>query len=173
MSNQFYNNTATRMGGALYYDYRRPVLSQNTYINNTALYGHNIASYPVRIANVDNMNQSISLSNVGSGIYLHDSLSSSNTSYLKLALVDYDGQIMVLSNNTKISIINTDNSSSVIGTSEMVTTQGVAQFDNIGFVNMPGSSNVMFEASSEDIDNDKVSKLDLAIDNTITVNFRY
>ena len=161
------------MGGALYYDYRRPMLSQNTFISNTAQYGHNIASYPVRIANVDNMNESISLSNVGSGIYFHDSPPSSNKPYLKLALVDYDDQIMVLSNSTKISIINTDNSSSVIGTSEMVTTQGVAQFDNIGFISMPGSSNVMFESSSEDIDNDKVSKLDLAIDNTITVDFRY
>ena len=119
------------------------------------------------------MNESILLSNVGSDIYLHDSPSPSNKSYLKLALFDYDGQIMVFSNSTKISIFNTDNSSSVIGTSEMVTTQGVAEFDNIGFVSMPGSSNVMFEASSEDIDNDKVSKLDLAIDNTITVNFRY
>ena len=173
MSNQLYNNTATRMGGALYYDYKRPVLSQNTFINNTAPYGHNIGSYPVRIANVDNMNESILLSNVGSGIYLHDSPSPSNKSYLKLALFDYDGQIMVLSNSTKISIFNTDNNSSVIGTSEMVTAQGVAQFDNIGFVSIPGSSNVIFEASSEDIDNDKVPRLDLTINNTITVDFRY
>ena len=161
------------MGGALYYDYRRPMLLQNTFINNTAQYGHNIASYPVRIANVDSMNESISLRNVGSGINLHNSPPSSNTSYLKLGLVDYDDQIMVISNSSKISITNIDNSSSVIGTSEMVTTQGVAQFDNIGFVNMPGSTNVMFNASSEDIDNHKVSRLDLAIDNTITVNFRY
>ena len=161
------------MGGALYYDYRRPMLSQNIFINNTAQYGHNIASYPVRIANIDNMSESISLSNVGSGIYLHDSPPSSNKPYLKLALVDYDDQIMVLSNSTKISIVNFDNSSSVIGTSEMVTTQGVAQFDNIGFISTPGLTNVMFESSSEDIDNHKVSRLDLAINNTITVNFRY
>ena len=161
------------MGGALYYDYRRPMLLQNTFTNNTAPYGINFASYPVRIADVNNMNESISLSNVGSGIYLHDSLPSSNKSYLKLALVDYDDQIMVLSNSSKISIINTDNSSSVIGTSEMVTTQGVAQFDNIGFISMPGLKNVMFEASSEDIDNHKVSKLDIDINCTITVNFRY
>ena len=161
------------MGGALYYDYRRPMLSQNIFINNTAQYGHNIANYPVRIANIDNMSESISLNNVGSGIYLHDSPSSSNNPYLKLALVDYDDQIMVLSNSTKISIVNIENSSSVIGTSEMVTTQGVAQFDNIGFISTPGLTNVMFEASSEDIDNHKVSRLDLAISNTITVNFRY
>ena len=161
------------MGGVLYYNYRRPMLIQNTFINNTAPYGHNIASYPVRIANFDSMSESMSLNNVGSGIYLHDSLPSSNKSYLKLALVDYDDQIMVLSNSSKISIINTDNSSSVIGTSEMVTTQGVAQFDNIGFISTPGLTNVMFEASSEDIDNHKVSRLDLAINNTIIVNFRY
>jgi predicted outer membrane repeat protein len=51
----FKNNYAGVNGGAIKYTFYPPLISQNnTFINNTAMYGSPIASYPVqmRIANV-------------------------------------------------------------------------------------------------------------------------
>ena len=45
----FRNNSGTVKGGAISYDFRRPHFINNTYTNNHAPYGSNIASYAVRI----------------------------------------------------------------------------------------------------------------------------
>lgn len=44
------NNEASVEGGVLKYISKRPInITENTFLNNTALYGPNIASYPVRL----------------------------------------------------------------------------------------------------------------------------
>lgn len=46
----FINNSAGINGGAINYNYNKPVfLGNNTFSNNSAQYGKNIASYPVFI----------------------------------------------------------------------------------------------------------------------------
>ena len=45
----FRNNSGTVKGGAISYDFRRPRFINNTYTDNHAPYGSNIASYAVRI----------------------------------------------------------------------------------------------------------------------------
>ena len=45
----FRNNSGTVKGGAISYDFRRPHFINNTYTDNHAPYGSNIASYAVRI----------------------------------------------------------------------------------------------------------------------------
>ena len=45
----FKNNTSSKQGGAIYYDLYRPNMTNVIFINNTAPYGPNIASYPVKI----------------------------------------------------------------------------------------------------------------------------
>ena len=80
----FMNNHADNMGGAIYYDSYRPSLTNITYANNSALYGQNIASYPIKIIEQGISNDLIELNNIG------PSITYSGT--LKLALVDYDDQ---------------------------------------------------------------------------------
>ena len=166
--NMFENNTATKQGGAIYYDYNRPVLSNNTFVNNQAVYGHDIASYPVKIVMNGSDIDYMSITNVGSGIeYSYD---------ITLVLLDYDNQIMVIDNQDRINIIPLNYSrSSVLGTNHGQLVEGVATFSNLIFQGQPGTSNVKFVASSNAIDSHKIHSVFGAqiSDNHIDVSFRW
>ena len=66
----FSNNISVKQGGAINYDFRRPELSNLTFINNEAAYGPNISSYPVRIVSSVMMDEPIILTNVISGRHI-------------------------------------------------------------------------------------------------------
>ena len=104
----FKNNSAIYQGGAIYYDLYRPGLSENIFEGNSAGYGPNIASYPIKI-NIRNSNSDfIKLFDVGSGVKYSNSL--------ELALVDYDNQANNLDNSSVITIKSTRSNTSVFGT---------------------------------------------------------
>ena len=87
---EFLSNSAL-VGGAIKYSLYRPRLTNVTFSNNSANYGPNIASYPVKIG-IDNMTDNIKLENIASGqIY---------NSPLYMTLLDYDLQ-QVKINNTR------------------------------------------------------------------------
>ena len=48
--NIFINNSAVLEGGAIKWNDEMPIISNNTFENNTAVYGDNIASFPLRIS---------------------------------------------------------------------------------------------------------------------------
>ena len=169
----FINNQASIKGGAIYYDFARPTMTDIVFDNNQAEYGEDIASYAVRIVQVGKMNQNIELSGVASGISLSNSPTSSNQSSLHLVLVDIDDQIMVLVDSSNIKISAIDNSSEVIGTSEVRANDGLAVFDDIGFLYRPGSENISFVVNSTEIDQNKVQHLVLPTNDSIHVSFRY
>ena len=49
IDNIFVNNSAEIEGGAIKWSDEMPYFLNNTYINNSAIYGKNIASFPIRI----------------------------------------------------------------------------------------------------------------------------
>ena len=63
----FSNNPATLKGGAIYYDSFRPTITNTNFLNNKAVYGENIAGYPVRIAYGNNKETSITYEDIASG----------------------------------------------------------------------------------------------------------
>ena len=65
LSNTFIHNQALKNGGAIIYDFRRPAMENNSYENNTAEYGNNIASYAAKIVERTTMTTIIELSNIG------------------------------------------------------------------------------------------------------------
>ena len=156
---------ASVQGGAIYYNYRRPEISKIEYQNNTASYGPNIGSYPVRIVNSVMMNEFIVLTDVASGLVYKKTL--------RLLLVDYDEQIMNLISNRQIKIVPVTNGASLLGVDYSVLVNGQANFDSLQFVYAPGQDNIQFLATSDLIDSDKVSYLNLPTDDSIDVSFRY
>ena len=170
---QFIENRGVIQGGAMYYDFKRPELINNTYINNTAEYGPEIASYAVRIVEINQINQNIQIINAGSGLTLKESPAAENIAYLNLTVVDYDNQTMILENSNKISILPLDIGASVIGTYTAKTINGIASFETIGFEYSPGAKNIRYKASSPQIDDNKISYLQLPTDNSINVSFRH
>jgi hypothetical protein len=61
-------NKATESGGAIEYDIYRPEFVNNEFVNNSAIYGPNIASYPVKIKVKNSNEDQLILSNIGSGL---------------------------------------------------------------------------------------------------------
>ena len=167
------NNNAEIQGGAIYYNFKRPEMEDLTFSDNSAMYGPDIASYAVRIAEVDNTSQNITLSYLSSGMTLSESSSSSNHTQLELVLLDFDDQVMVLSDEATIKIDGVSTNSQIIGFGESKMNSGIAVFDTIGFQHEVGAQEIRFMASSKDINDVKVAYIDLTTDNSITANFRY
>ena len=71
-------------------------MSNNSFGNNSAQYGADIASIPYKIVEQNTMNDQIYLNNVPSGLR-HDSS-------IKLMLVDMEGQVMNLENEASVKI---------------------------------------------------------------------
>ena len=64
----FDSNIAISQGGALYYNYKRPQLNQNIYINNQAIYGNDIASYAVKVRFNASFSDQMTITDIASGI---------------------------------------------------------------------------------------------------------
>jgi hypothetical protein len=167
-TNSFSHNEAIRQGGAVYYDFKRPTFTNIEYRNNTALYGHNIASYPAKIRIKDSDSDDIILNNVGSGIVLPYSL--------ELVLVDYDNQVMILDSSSQVSIKSIDTLINyVLGTNAALLNNGLAKFKDLNFAGITGSQNQKFQASSTAIDKVKIQKAfgTQISENYIIINFRF
>lgn len=48
-NNIFVNNSASIEGGCVKWNDEEPLFENNTFINNSAIYGENIASFPIRL----------------------------------------------------------------------------------------------------------------------------
>ena len=77
-------------------------------MNNSAGYGPNIASYPIKIKLRNSSSDNIQLTNVGSGVVYDETL--------EFALVDYDNQINELDNSSLIIITALSLNTSALGT---------------------------------------------------------
>ena len=62
----FINNSATYSGGAIMYNLYRPIMTNLTFSGNTATYGSDIASYPIKIIIQNSTSDTVHLENVGS-----------------------------------------------------------------------------------------------------------
>ena len=136
-------------GGAIYYDLQRPSLTDVEFLNNSADYGPDIASYPVTLQLLGGQNYSIVLEDVASGqTYIPG---------IQLELVDYDGQTVELGLTSTVTIQSIESDTRVDGTNKVVMTNGTVDLDDLILIAEPGSSDVNFEVLSNSIDYDRVS----------------
>lgn len=161
------NNSAVDQGGAIYYDSFRPDFLNDTFSSNYAVYGPNIASYPVKIIVQNSSSDDITLSNVGSNIVYPEEV--------VLALVDYDRQEISNQNTTQIKITPVTSSAGLSGVDYAKVSQGVGVFDNLIFESEPGSTNVAYRASSKAINQNKINNVfgGQLSENLVNVNFRF
>ena len=163
----FMSNKGVKSGGAIKYDVFRPKLSNISFKNNSALYGTNIASYPIKIKITNSSDDQITFSNIGSNIQENITFG--------CALYDYDDQINTLDSTSNIYFKIITNNTQVIGTSTTNLVSGVGSFNNIIFVGEPGSTNVRFGLDSKSIDLN-VAKRELGLNytlNNVILSFRY
>jgi len=165
----FSNNSAKIKGGAIFYDYMFPIENNVTFVNNTASYGPNHASYPVRVGRVNSTKDSqLSMNDVGPGITLEQPLS--------LALIDNDDQVMVLDNESQLIILSKDpTKANVGGTNAVLLRDGIGTFDQLSAIAKPGSTSIKFSVSSTTLDKNKITSLfnTSDTDEELVMNFRY
>ena len=164
----FSQNSALVKGGAIYYNYNSPKMSQINFNDNFAPYGPNLASYPSRIGLVGSkQNDEIVLSDVGSGIRIPQTI--------KLALFDINDQIMNLDNSSLISIIPRNTSKvSLKGANVISMTKGIAEFDNMAAIIDLDYRVANFSLNWQIIDKNKVKNV-LGSDyqqNDLVIHFR-
>ena len=115
------------------------MMSNNSFSNNTAQYGSNIASIPYKIVEQDTLNDQINISNVPSGLEYEASI--------KLMLVDKEGQVMNLENEASVKVLTTIPRSRVAGSNSAVFNQGMTEIKGVTFSYDPGASNIQFSIS--------------------------
>ena len=133
----FNNNTASSMGGGIYYNLNRPSLTDCGFMNNSALHGPDIASYAVKIVKSGTQENKITLNDVASSLLYQNTLS--------FDLIDFDRQIMNLENSHTVKIFPKLPTSSVKGTDFSKFQEGIVKFDNLIFINKAGAQEVAFE----------------------------
>ena len=164
MSLNFVRNTAEVQGGAIYYNFKRPTMSNLMFDGNTAPYGVNIASYSIKIVEVGSLNTSVIYQDIPSGIKIGSSL--------KLVLLDFDNQT-VSDNSNSIKINAITQGASVSGFNSAKINNGIAEFNNLIFIAAPGAKHIMYKATSNAIDVIKNQAQGVSTYTTIDVSFRF
>ena len=114
------------------------------FINNEAAYGPDIANYPIRITNSQKMDETIVLTNIGSGVVYEENIT--------LLLVDFDNQVINQASNNQIRILSVTEKATLLSFDYVVLDKAQANFNNIQFVYEPGQNNIQYIATLELID---------------------
>lgn len=147
----FKNNFATQLGGAIYYDIYRPVMTNVVFLNNTDSKGANdVHSYPVRVVKAGTTSKNISINNIPSGQV--------SPVVLEFSVVDADDNLSKDVDGTSITIFPIEPNTTVLGGTSEEIVLGVAHFRGIIFQAKPGSKNVKFGIRSNAINKSKILK---------------
>ena len=127
----FARNSAGRKGGAIVWNRFKPTLSDLTFSNNSALYGNNIASFPVQLA--INTLSSTSLSFIPSGQTAETPIS--------VALLDHYGEIVTTDSVSLADLFPVHSSNtSVTGTTRVLAEKGTFEFGSYVITCAPGEA---------------------------------
>ena len=148
-------------------------MTNNTFINNHAPYGNDIASYPVLICEEHTCSSSITLDNVPSGLTYEGTIN--------LKLVDFDGQIISTENENTAKILAVTPSVSVGGINYAKFVNGSTSLNKIILNDWPGSKNTEYRITSQIIDKQQVmtglgideDTYDLNYTTKVNVSFRF
>jgi hypothetical protein len=167
----FYGNAAEEEGGAIIYNTYQPKILNNTFQNNTAIFGEDVASYATRIklvVNGTNLVDFVELNDVPSGIKID--------SPIEVALVSAESdQIMTSNSGSTVKFYIFEDGTNARGQNTVTFKNGRATFINTIFVAKPGAKNVKFKISSSAINYKVLQYLDPVkyADQIISVNFRW
>ena len=127
----------------------RPIMGNNSFASNSAPYGNNIASYPVRIVEKNTGQNNILKNDIAGGVTIEEDL--------ELILVDYDNQTMVLENSNAVKISAITDNASISGIDNVKFDSGSVTFSGFSLIHYLGSQNIEFSLTSTAIDDSIVT----------------
>jgi hypothetical protein len=142
--NKFTNNSATQGGGGLSWADDEPLLINNTFDSNRAVYGPEVAGYEVQLLLID------AEGNASQTLYMYDVASGQlNTKVFEISLVDVYGQVVTTNNHSAITLASTTAEAILGGTTQFLSQKGVISLTDFIVTVPPGSSQVL-ELTCED-----------------------
>jgi predicted outer membrane repeat protein len=143
----FRNNSAGTNGGALYFDTFEPYLYNCSFVENTAVYGKNHASFPLQLKFMEGeLAAKKMLHGTGSGSILNIQL--------KVGIFDAFEQL-ITSNSYSEAILQSDqNNTKVSGSIISRAVNGIFTFSNFSITSKPGST-TSISAHSQSIQSNK------------------
>eukprot|EP00347_Sterkiella_histriomuscorum_P008851 403343497 len=174
----FQNNTAAMNGGAIQYTYYPPIIDgkNNTFTNNSAQYGFNVAAFPVKLEFADNISENKRNLNTQQISRLTDEevadLGLSNaivyeildyqvsgnliTQGFSFFLVDNDNMNLITDSSSEASLIALDpNNVSLLKSRTVSAKQGKFTFNDVIIIAKPGSQ-VILKIQSDSINQNKI-----------------
>jgi len=144
--NSFVGNRAILRGGAVLWQHSFPLFLNNSFSDNTAAYGTDIASYAIKLMLVGldmqtkpYLNESMSrplallIENVGSG-YVFDGL-------IRLGLFDHQGQLLTMDSSSGAEIsVPADSNLTLFGSVKAMASHGIFTFSQFTLTAKPGTS---------------------------------
>ena len=147
ISNSEFQSNSAEVGGAIKYSLYRPQMNNVTFLNNSANYGPNIASYPIKVGINNITDSTITLNNVASGqIY---------SSSLYMTLLDYDLQKIKINNTRDILITPATSNATIKGNFIKTISDGSLVMDGVVFSAIPGSKQMRYNLTTDQIDDQR------------------
>ncbi|CAG9324278.1 unnamed protein product [Blepharisma stoltei] len=161
-SGVFIENFAEYNGGGISWDDQTPSLFNNTYQNNAAQYGKDIASFPIKLMQVKadgslaDFNSKRSLSDPVSSLNLTEIAPGQNIkNQLQIALVDDLNYIIATDNVSEAVLKSTSLTTQISGATKVTALKGIFNFSEFVISDEPGS-NIQIIATSSAIDISKI-----------------
>jgi hypothetical protein len=157
-SNNFSSNSAGLDGGAVYWTKQQPTFLNNSFSNNSAEYGPDVASFGIKMKSLDFDESQGKLSKVSEDSYIDIASGQRLPQPIVIALVDHTGQVVKTDNSSIASIFPKDTANvTVTGNSKVTAVRGVYTFTEVKFSAQPGvsikalfSSDVLDALTSQD-----------------------
>jgi hypothetical protein len=157
-SNSFSSNSAGLNGGAVYWTKQQPTFLNNSFSDNSAEYGPDIASFGIKMKSQDFDESQGKLSKVTEDSYIDIASGQRLPQPIVVALVDHTGQVVRTDNFSTASIFPADTANvTLTGTSKVTALRGVYNFTEVKFSAQPGvrikalfSSDVLDALTSQD-----------------------
>jgi hypothetical protein len=151
-SNDFSSNSAGLKGGAIYWTQQQPTFLNNSFKDNAAVYGPDVASFGIKMKTMDLEGSEGKLSKVSETSYDNIASGQRLPQPIIVALVDHAGQVMKTDNSSSASIFPADTANvTVTGNSKVTAVEGVYYFTEVKFSAQPGA-NIKALFSSDALD---------------------
>lgn len=150
INNTFILNSATIKGGAISWIDVMPILINNTYLHNTAQYGNDISSFPIKLDHIE--------ASIFNRIYEIAAGQLMNTNF-QIGLFDHYNQIFSLDSYSTAKILR-NNNTLISGLTLSKAKDGVFYFSDLKIYGKPNSYETIL-ISTQGIDSNKSSTLSI------------
>jgi hypothetical protein len=147
---EFASNSASLNGGSFYWQTHLPVLANLTFSNNSAVYGPDIASFPVALKHITSGRLLSNITGVASGQTI--------TQPVHLALIDHYGAVVTTDNSSQATVLPADSEhATVSGNIQATAVNGVLVFNSFKISTDPGTTTEIIFQSDMDLDSADIS----------------